>query len=195
MSTSSGISKQVPFSLPVLETIRIASPCTADWNAMSGDDRVRFCGECSKQVFNLSEMTRDEAQKLLAEQTGRTCVRLYKRPDGTVLTADCPVGLARVRQRMRRMVLAGLAMAGTLFWGSLTALGWSIGREKVANGTAAEGVFSKWFGSERGNFNVVQGGAPAPPAMMGKMVMGDVCIDPPVLVPEPEPPPVNDVQP
>ena len=34
-------------SLDLLSAIQIASPCTADWNAMTGDDRARFCGECT----------------------------------------------------------------------------------------------------------------------------------------------------
>ena len=29
--------------LPLLARIRVATPCTADWNAMTGDDRVRHC--------------------------------------------------------------------------------------------------------------------------------------------------------
>jgi hypothetical protein len=44
-------------SSPVLDNIRIASPCAADWNAMTGDERVRHCGACKKDVFNLSALT------------------------------------------------------------------------------------------------------------------------------------------
>src|SRR5262245_30602687 len=39
-----------------LARLRIASPCSADWDEMTGDDRVRFCGRCRKNVYNLSEM-------------------------------------------------------------------------------------------------------------------------------------------
>ena len=42
----------------LLEDVRVASPCNASWDAMKGDDRVRFCGECQKNVYNLSAMTR-----------------------------------------------------------------------------------------------------------------------------------------
>lgn len=34
----------------LLESIRIAAPCKADWNAMTGDERVRFCGQCKLNV-------------------------------------------------------------------------------------------------------------------------------------------------
>ena len=38
----------------MLDQIKIASPCSADWERMEGTDRVRFCAECKKNVFNLS---------------------------------------------------------------------------------------------------------------------------------------------
>lgn len=97
--------------LPILEDIQIATPCKADWDAMTGDDRVRFCGECSLNVYNLSAMTRDEAEALIARKEGRLCVRLFKRHDGTVITHDCPRGLERVRRRMR---IIASAVAGML---------------------------------------------------------------------------------
>ena len=85
----------------VLENIRIATPCRADWDEMAGDERVRFCGKCEKNVYNLSAMTRADAEALVREKEGRMCVRLFQREDGTVLTADCPVGVRRARLRQR----------------------------------------------------------------------------------------------
>ncbi len=82
-----------------LDQIKIASPCSADWEAMTGTDQARFCGSCRKNVYNLSEMTRDEAQRVVEEHEGRLCVRFYTRADGTMLTQDCPVGLRAVRYR------------------------------------------------------------------------------------------------
>ena len=83
-----------------LETIRIASPCHADWDEMEGDAQARFCRTCRKNVYNLSEMTRAEAEALVTRTEGRLCVRFYTRADGTVLTQDCPVGLRAVRRRL-----------------------------------------------------------------------------------------------
>ena len=85
-----------------LDQIKIASPCSADWEAMTGTDQARFCGSCRKNVYNLSEMTRDEAQRVVEEHEGRLCVRFYTRADGTMLTQDCPVGLRAVRYRRVR---------------------------------------------------------------------------------------------
>ena len=44
----------------------------------------------------------EEAERLIAEREGRLCVRFYQRTDGTVLTADCEVGVRR--RRVRRLV-------------------------------------------------------------------------------------------
>jgi hypothetical protein len=101
--------------LPVmLENIRIATPCSADWDDMAGDEKVRFCGKCEKNVYNLSAMTREAGEALVREKEGRLCVRLYKRADGTVITNDCPVGVqrAKFRARLWRRVSGAAAAAG-----------------------------------------------------------------------------------
>ena len=107
--------------LPILENIRVASPCTADWSKMTGDERVRHCGDCKKNVYNLSDMTRDEAEAVIIEKEGRLCVRYYQRTDGTILLKDCTVGVSR--RRRRRLVAAGaiamLAGGGVLVWRSM----------------------------------------------------------------------------
>jgi hypothetical protein len=87
--------------LPVLDNIRVAAPCSADWNKMVGNDRVRACASCQQNVYDLSGMTRTEAQELLAERGENVCVRFYRRKNGTILTADCAVGVRERKQRYR----------------------------------------------------------------------------------------------
>lgn len=105
---------------PFLDTLRVASPCDESWDDMIGDERTRFCSKCQKNVHNVSEMTRDEAETFLESVGGAACVRMYQRADGTVLTADCPVGVRK--KRVKRLFLAtvggGLAaVAGVVaFW-------------------------------------------------------------------------------
>jgi hypothetical protein len=103
-------------ALPLLESIQIASPCTAKWDEMIGDERARFCTHCQKDVFNLSAMPREEAESFMRERTAEVCVRLYKRFDGTVLTSDCPVGVKRKRRRKAVVAAVGgsLLAAGAL---------------------------------------------------------------------------------
>ncbi len=100
-----------------LNNIRIASPCHADWNEMYGDNRKRFCGDCKLNVYNLSGMTRDEAESLIIKAEGRLCVRFYRRADGSVITQDCPVGWARVKQRTRVYAAAMASLLMAIFTG------------------------------------------------------------------------------
>ncbi len=111
-----------------LDLIEIASPCHVSWDEMTGDERARLCRHCQLNVYNLGEMTRDEAEAFLISREGRACVRLYRREDGTVLTRDCPVGVRYLRRRFARAVaaLASVLVAllsGTLFGGVVSRLG------------------------------------------------------------------------
>jgi len=143
----------------LLDSISIASPCSADWDQMKGDDRRRFCASCKLHVHNLSGMTADAATALLQQASqGRVCVRFFRRADGTVLTRDCPVGL---RQKMRR----ALTRAGALWlalWGSVS----------CTRATGSETQVT-----------------PAPREWKGEAVMGDFAAPPPPSQPAPPPVP------
>lgn len=102
-------------SLPsFLERVYVASPCDASWDSMEGNERLRNCGDCSRQVFNLSDMTRVEAEAFLRENGTSQCLRFYRRKDGTIMTDDCPVGLRKIRNAARR-----IRQVAALFFGSL----------------------------------------------------------------------------
>src|SRR5256885_10305175 len=55
---------------------------------MTGNQRVRHCQECNKNVYNLSAMTRDEAEALIARFEGRLCARIERDDDGVILDDD-----------------------------------------------------------------------------------------------------------
>ena len=105
------IRRRASRSLPMLDRVKIASPCDARWDDMTGDAHRRHCSECDKNVYDLSSLTRNEAEALLQKHEGELCVRFYRRADGTVLTADCPVGVSR---RRRRWVAFSALALGTL---------------------------------------------------------------------------------
>src|SRR5215831_6373391 len=103
-------SRPIPRPMPLeLDNIRVASPCPASWEKMAGDERIRHCQECKLNVYNLSEMTRIEAERLIANREGRLCVRSYRRADGTILTRDCPKGLRAITERVSRIAGAVLS--------------------------------------------------------------------------------------
>lgn len=100
--------------LPMLQQTKIASPCHASWENMTGDDQVRFCGGCQKNVYDLSAMTSTEAEALLREKEGNLCARFYRRTDGTIMTSDCSVGVRKKyvqRAAGAALLFGGAAMA------------------------------------------------------------------------------------
>ncbi|MFT3694258.1 MAG: hypothetical protein QM831_14020 [Kofleriaceae bacterium] len=98
--------------LPILDNIKIASPCRAEWADMVGDDRVRHCHKCDKQVFDLSAMTREQAEALIIAKNGQLCAKYYQRRDGRVMTSDCRQGLIAAR-KLKVVAVASLALLGT----------------------------------------------------------------------------------
>jgi hypothetical protein len=78
--------------------LRVLSPCHENYDAMRGGGATRFCERCEKSVTNLSELTRAEAQRFLAEHAGQSvCVRYRRRGDGEILfRPTAPVRLAFV---------------------------------------------------------------------------------------------------
>jgi hypothetical protein len=97
---------QMTAKASTIDRLRIATPCPISWEQMAGDDRVRFCDHCHLNVYNISELTRIEAEALIASSEGRICARLFRRADGTVLTKDCPVGLRALRRRVAKRTAA-----------------------------------------------------------------------------------------
>jgi hypothetical protein len=106
---------------PQLDQISVASPCHEVWDNMQGDERARLCGQCSKHVYNLAEMTRPEIEALVVAKEGKFCARFYRRPDGTLLTRDCPVGIRDLRRRLWRAAVGiaatVAAVTAGLWWG------------------------------------------------------------------------------
>jgi hypothetical protein len=102
----------------ILDRIEISSPCSADWDEMLGNEKVRFCPHCSKHVNNLSEMTRKQALELAARSRGRLCVRFSRRAGEPVETEGASHNqLYQIRRRASRLAagafttLFGLASA------------------------------------------------------------------------------------
>ena len=97
-----------------LDDVHVAAPCPADWDSMYGNERVRFCGQCQLNVYNLSEMSKAEAEQLIGKAEGRLCVRYYRRRDGSIITQNCPVGLRALKRRVTRVATAVASVIFTL---------------------------------------------------------------------------------
>jgi hypothetical protein len=77
-------------TLDALDSVSIPVPCEVPWDDMHGDARTRHCDQCKQNVHDVSELSRAEALALIGEaDTKPPCLRLYRRSDGRVMTADC----------------------------------------------------------------------------------------------------------
>jgi hypothetical protein len=157
-------------SLALLDRVQIASPCSARWEDMRGDDTTRRCEQCSLNVHNISSMTRAAAEAFLTEKLatgGRVCGLIYRRADGTILTADCPTGLAALRAKARR---------------SASRVAATIGLTSLVTWAAAHESAGLRFGRTQPLATIahhLKGDLP-PPVPVTSMAMGDICVPPPV---------------
>jgi hypothetical protein len=77
-----------------------ALPCAASWEEMEGDDWVRVCSRCHRQIYNLSGMSRWDAVHFVRDAEERLGVQFRRRRDGMLLTDNCPVGRRQARSRV-----------------------------------------------------------------------------------------------
>lgn len=99
----------VPKHKRSLNILTVPEPCAEPWDEMAvkGEGR-RHCDMCIQDVFDLSKMTRLDAEALVFESTGNVCVRFFRREDGTVVTSDC----TPVRNRALSRAAGGVLKTG-----------------------------------------------------------------------------------
>ena len=122
----------------------LSYPCPIDWDSMEGDDYKRYCNQCSLNVYNISSLSREEAERFLEEEEG-VCIRFYQRPDGSVKTRDCASFLHRTREKYT-LIKKSLLVASSVF------LSFIIGVFKPVDSATAEAddcVKTKWHGNNR----------------------------------------------
>ena len=94
----------------LIDSVEVRVPCEASWDEMVGDDRVRFCRHCAKDVNNISAVTRKQAMRLVERSGGSLCIRYV--PDAAT---GQPVFLDRmVRITRRRPLIAAGVLAASI---------------------------------------------------------------------------------
>jgi len=93
--------------------LRISSPCPMSWDDLAGNDRIRYCGRCRLNVYNLADMEPEDVEALVRRTEGRLCGRLYLRGDRTASFRDCPSRARRIF--LRRMVTVAAVLVLALF--------------------------------------------------------------------------------
>lgn len=84
----------------------VAAPCPVKWEDMKGDEKRRVCAQCDCYVLKATQMTDEEVAEAITRAASgqRVCMQFYKRADGTILTKNCSVGVAAMRERAGRFV-------------------------------------------------------------------------------------------
>ncbi|HMT08777.1 MAG TPA: ankyrin repeat domain-containing protein [Pyrinomonadaceae bacterium] len=98
-----------------IDNVRVASPCTEDWDKMRGNDRVRMCDHCVKEVNNLSELTRKQAKQLVRSSDGNICIRYFEHP-----VTKAPLFSAQLHQITRRTGIAAGVVGASMSLATLT---------------------------------------------------------------------------
>lgn len=98
----------------VLDKVIIAAPCTVSWDSMVGDNTSRLCSGCSRNVYNLSDMTAREAKEFLQKNGVKECLTFYRRSDGTIMTDNCPRGLRAIREQYRKVQRKAAILASSI---------------------------------------------------------------------------------
>jgi hypothetical protein len=100
-----------------IDKVRVKDPCTQAWDEMVGNDKVRFCTHCAKDVNNLSAMTRKEAVRLVRKSGGSLCIRYVQQP-----RTKQPMFAEQLTQITRRRVplMAAGVMSASLSLATMT---------------------------------------------------------------------------
>ena len=99
-----------------IQQLRIASPCSVEWDSMIGNDRVRFCEHCQLSVHHVDSLSRKQLRRLIARSRGRVCVNYTRPPGQTELSFPILHKIGR-----RTSALAAGAFSATLGISSATA--------------------------------------------------------------------------
>ncbi len=115
-----------------IDNLILSFSCPIDWNSMDGDDRERFCMQCSKTVFNISDLSKKEANEYLQKRSKTShCVKFYLRSDGTITTDECPRILRPVRNTVFLLARVVAGIISILFYSELNS------KPTIANEEAA----------------------------------------------------------
>jgi hypothetical protein len=134
---------------------------------MGGNDQVRYCGACRKSVYNLSKMTRSQAEALVAASHGDLCARFVRLPDGTVQTEEPHSHFGLLDRRASPVAAAivtavlGVGPAAALPNRAASASGWSSAAQDGAavQPAAQGGTDASLTGTVKGDDGTLVAGA------------------------------------
>lgn len=95
--------------LKIINSLEVSSPCHSD-NFASHSTETKtgwYCGECKKDVHDLSKYTQKDILKLIDESKGNFCALIKRKADGSVITKEPP-------SYSRALLATGVLLASTV---------------------------------------------------------------------------------
>lgn len=94
-----------------LENFEVPQPCAMNWDEMTGNEEVRHCGKCQHQIYNISEMPKRRALKVLNQPNERVCISYLQDEQNQVITQTY---LGIFKRNLVKFVSATLAIIFSL---------------------------------------------------------------------------------
>ncbi len=99
-----------------LDYLFLSYSCPVEWSTMEGDELERLCRQCDKKVYNISSLSKKEAEALLQKnESNGTCYNFYLRPDGTIKVDNCPKILRPMRKKLKWFAQACSFLIASIF--------------------------------------------------------------------------------
>ena len=124
-----------------IQQLRIASPCSVDWDSMIGNNRVRFCEHCRLSVHHVDSLNRKQLRRLIARSHGRLCVN-YAQPN---VQPDVTFPILHKIGRRTSALAAGAFSASLSISAATAATQPSFRRPSVAHPVVAVAVMNQPF--------------------------------------------------
>lgn len=69
-----------------LNNFEVPKPCSMNWDEMNGSEEIRHCDRCQHQIYNLSEMPKRRALKVLNQTNEKVCITYLQDENNKVIT-------------------------------------------------------------------------------------------------------------
>lgn len=99
----------------ILDRVCIAMPCNIGWDNMKGNDEVRLCDGCNKNVYNISAMSKKRAEEILSAPQ-LPCLHIVRGIDGKLVTDECPRWLRPLRKGWTKLVAIAASLMAFFNW-------------------------------------------------------------------------------
>lgn len=101
----------------LIDEIFIGAPCNVEWEHMDGDTTVRNCRGCNKNVYNLSELDKTEAEYLLKRKGDKICLLIERDQEGKPILRSKPkkIDPANILRGVAASILSLLVSTTSVF--------------------------------------------------------------------------------